>query len=184
MDWTIRRKPVRVSSSSGDPQRPYAKYPIFAEEDAVELSVEWVVGFVDGEGCFHVSLNRHEEMTAGYQVLPEFVVVQHQRDRQVLEALKRFFKAGVVRGNHDDRLCLRIRKLEALQQVCDLFSRHPLKTKKNVDFHKFRRILHLMSQRRHLTREGLVEVIDLARTMNSANRPALDEIRRELARIG
>jgi hypothetical protein len=157
---------------------------LFAEEGAVELSVDWVVGFVDGEGCFHVSLNRHKEMTAGYQVLPEFVVVQHQRDRQVLEALKRFFKSGVVRGNHDDRLCLRIRKLEALQRVCDLFGRHPLKTKKNVDFHKFRRILHLMSQRRHLTREGLVEIIDVAKTMNSANRPALDEIRQELARIG
>ncbi len=150
----------------------------------MELSVDWVVGFVDGEGCFHVSLNRHDEMTAGYQVLPEFVVVQHQRDRQVLEALKRFFKAGVVRGNHDDRLCLRIRKLEALQRVCDLFGHHPLKTKKNVDFHKFRRILHLMSLRRHLTPDGLLEIIDIARTMNSANRPALEEIRRHLARTG
>ena len=61
-----------------------------AEEDAVELSVDWVVGFVDGEGCFHVSLNRHEEMATGYQVLPEFVVVQHQRDRQVLEGAQTF----------------------------------------------------------------------------------------------
>ncbi len=150
----------------------------------MELSVDWVVGFVDGEGCFHVSLNRDDEMTAGYQVLPEFVVVQHQRDRQVLLALKRFFKAGIVRGIHDDRLCLRIRKFEALRQVCDFFSRHPLKTKKNVDFLKFRRILHLMSQRRHLTQEGLLEIVDLARAMNSANRPALEEIRRRLVQSG
>ena len=39
-------------------------------EEFVELTPEWVVGFVDGEGCFHVSVNRHREMTAGFQVLP------------------------------------------------------------------------------------------------------------------
>jgi len=150
----------------------------------VELAADWVVGFVDGEGCFHVSLNRHDEMSAGYQVLPEFVVVQHERDRQVLMALKRFFQAGVVRSNHDDRICLRIRKLESLRQVCEFFARHPLKTRKSVDFHKFRRILHLMSQRRHLCRDGLIEIIDIVVTMNSGNRPALEEIKRRLIQAG
>lgn len=150
----------------------------------MELAADWVVGFVDGEGCFHVSLNRHDEMSAGYQVLPEFVVVQHERDRQVLMALKRFFQAGVVRSNHDDRICLRIRKLESLRQVCEFFARHPLKTRKSVDFHKFRRILHLMSQRRHLCRDGLIEIIEIVVTMNSGNRPALEEIKRRLIQAG
>lgn len=150
----------------------------------MELEIDWVVGFVDGEGCFHVSVNRHVEMSAGYQVLPEFVVVQHERDQHVLMALKRFFKAGVVRGNHGDRVCLRIRKLEALSEVCDFFTRHPLKTKKNVDFHKFRRILHLMSQRRHLEPAGLLEIIDIAIAMNSTQRPALEEARRKLTETG
>ena len=63
----------------------------------MELATDWVVGFVDGEGCFHVSLNRHDEMTAGYQVLPEFVVVQHERDIQVLHSLREFFDSGNVR---------------------------------------------------------------------------------------
>jgi hypothetical protein len=63
----------------------------------VKLATDWVVGFVDGEGCFHVSLNRQAEMIAGYQVLPEFVVVQHERDIQVLHALREFFEGGNVR---------------------------------------------------------------------------------------
>ena len=150
----------------------------------MELSVEWVVGFVDAEGCFHVSINRHPEMSVGFQVLPEFVVVQHTRDRQVLQALKRFFGAGSVRQNHGDRDCLRIRKFEALQQVSEFFTKHPLKTKKNVDFRKFRKILHLISQKRHLTREGLVEIIDVALSMNSCQRPVLEETRRELVAAG
>lgn len=150
----------------------------------MELSAEWVVGFVDGEGCFHVGLNRQPEMSVGYQVLPEFVVVQHTRDRQILLALKRFFGAGSVRSNHGDRDCLRIRQLEALARVCEFFMEHPLKTKKNVDFRKFRRIVLLMQQQRHLTRDGLVEIIDIAMDMNSTQRPALAAVRLQLLQTG
>ena len=55
-------------------------------------------------------------------MLPEFVVVQHERDIQILHALKRFFGTGVVRQNHGDRFCLRIRKLDALSKKFVSFS--------------------------------------------------------------
>ena len=146
----------------------------------MELSQDWVVGFVDGEGCFHLSIQKHPEMSVGYQVLPEFVVVQHKRDMQILYALKRFFKSGVVRQNHGDRYAFRIRKIADLQRVCEFFMKHPLKTKKNVDFKKFRRILYLMQQKQHLTPDGLIQIIDIATAMNTENRPALQKIRCEL----
>ena len=150
----------------------------------MELAADWVVGFVDGEGCFHVSINRHEEMTVGYQVLPEFVIVQHERDRQILYALKRFFRGGVVRRNQDDRFCLRIRKLSVLHRVCEFFLAHPLKTKKNVELRKFRRILLLMDQKRHLQRDGLLEIVDIALSMNTTERPALQQIKAQLEQTG
>ena len=154
------------------------------KDGSVELAADWVVGFVDGEGCFHVSVNRQPGMTIGFQVLPELVVVQHQRDEQVLYALKRFFRAGVVRPNHGDRYCLRIRKLDALHSVCDFFQKHPLKTRKNVDFHKFRRVIYLMSQNKHLEQDGLLEIVDLAISMNTTVRPALQQVRKELMGVG
>ncbi len=146
----------------------------------MELSPDWVVGFVDGEGCFHVEVNPHPEMSVGYQVLPEFVVVQHQRDIQVLYALKRFFGCGVVRKNNVDRYCLRIRKLSCLERVCEFFTKHPLKTKKNVDFIKFRRIVQWMKEGRHLTVEGLLDMVDTALQMNTQNREKLLRIREDL----
>ena len=150
----------------------------------MQLSADWVVGFVDAEGCFHVSVTRQPSMTIGFQVLPEFVVVQHSRDRQILMALKRFFGAGVVRSNHGDRDCLRIRKLDALQDVCVFFLKHPLKTKKNTDFRKFRRIIMLMDQGRHLDLEGLKEIVQITLQMNSVQRPALEQVWRELISRG
>jgi hypothetical protein len=149
-------------------------------EVQVDLDPNWVVGFVDGEGCFHVSLQKHPEMTAGYQVLPEFVVVQHERDVQILHGLKRFFESGVVRTNHGERKAFRVRNLNGLKTVCDFFMKHPLKTKKQIDFRKFRKILLLMERKRHLTKEGLLEIIEIAQAMNSTKRSKLDEIRKSL----
>lgn len=146
----------------------------------MNISPDWVVGFTDGEGCFFVGINKHTEMKVGYQILPEFRIVQHHNDTQVLHALKSFFGCGVVRKNHDDRDELRIRKLECLLQVVEFFERHPLKTKKNVDFKKFARIVRWMKDGEHLTEDGLKKIIETARTMNRGVKPHTEAILRDL----
>ena len=144
------------------------------------LQPQWVVGFTDGEGCFYVGINKHPEMTAGYQVLPEFRIVQHHRDIQILYALKKFFKSGVVRKNHDDRYELRIRNKNGLKTVVDFFQRHVLKTKKNVDYKKFADIMRLMESGAHLQREGIIRIAEIASKMNTGRHIRIQEILLEL----
>jgi hypothetical protein len=120
----------------------------------MELEAQWIVGFVDGEGCFYVGINPHKEMVTGYQVLPEFTVVQHKRDVKVLYALKSYFGCGVVRINHDDRMAYRVRGIKHLaEKIVPFFTKHSLKTEKNVDFEKFRRVIFEMEREKHLTKE-------------------------------
>ena len=133
----------------------------------MKLDAQWITGFVDGEGCFHVGINPHAEMTAGFQVLPEFTVVQHERDVQVLHALKAHFGCGVVRVNHGDRMAYRVRSLKhLLEHIVPFFVKHPLKTRKNVDFQKFRDVLLLMEAGTHLTAEGIERIRSIAGQMN------------------
>jgi hypothetical protein len=133
----------------------------------MNLDAGWVTGFVDGEGCFHVGINTHPDMKVGYQVLPEFTVVQHRRDIQVLHALKAYFGCGVVRKNHADRMAYRVRSQEhLLQRILPFFMKHPLKTKKNVDFLKFRDVLLLMEKGEHLNPDGIEKIRAIASAMN------------------
>ena len=149
----------------------------------MKLSPDWVVGFTDGEGCFFIGIQKHPEMSSGYQVLPEFTIVQHERDIQILYALKEHFKCGVVRRNHGDRFAYRVRELKSLKRIVEFFEKHPLKTRKNVDFRKFRRVLMMMEQDKHLTKDGLLEILHIVSEMNTGNRPALEKIIKVL-RIG
>ena len=134
----------------------------------MELSAQWIVGFVDGEGCFHVGINKQPSMTIGYQVLPEFTVVQHERDVQLLHALKAFFTCGVVRKNkgkqsESNTWAYRVRAHEHLMNhINPFFMKHSLKSKKNIEFKKFRRIVLMMDKGKHLTEDGLEEIRELA----------------------
>jgi hypothetical protein len=44
--------------------------PTGADNQQERLSAEWVVGFVDGEGCFFVGINRQPSMKIGWQAFP------------------------------------------------------------------------------------------------------------------
>ena len=146
-----------------NPQRLYVR------SRPQKLEAQWVVGFVDGEGCFFVGINPHPEMSLGFQVLPEFTVVQHRRDIQLLYALKEFFGCGVVRTNHADRMAYRVRGLDHLtQRVVPFFEEHSLRSKKKIDFLRFRKVLQLMNKGEHLNAEGLEKIRVIASTMNTS----------------
>ncbi len=133
----------------------------------MKLDAQWITGFVDGEGCFFIGINKHPEMTTGYQVLPEFTVVQHERDVQLLYALKEYFGCGVVRKNHGDRMAYRARgQKHLLERIVPFFVKHPLKSKKRADFEKFRRALLMMEAGEHLKSEGVDNIRRLAAQMN------------------
>lgn len=137
----------------------------------MRLEAQWIAGFVDGEGCFHISINPHKEMKTGCQVLPEFTVVQHERDIQVLYALKKYFGCGVVRVNRKAhisvRMVYRVRSQEHLLKIIiPFFMKHPLKTQKHIEFKKFRRVLLKIEKGMHLTEEGIVEIRAIFSQMN------------------
>lgn len=137
-----------------------------ADNQQERLDNNWIVGFVDGEGCFHVAINKIPKMTLGYQVLPEFRVVQHKRDIFVLKRIQKTLGVGTIRKNHGDRFELRVRALKELNKIVEFFDANPLMTKKNNAFLLFRWIILLMNKGKHLSHEGLREISLIASKMN------------------
>ena len=144
-----------------------------ADNQQERLSIGWVVGFVDGEGCFSCPIYRCDVMTLGWQVRPEFAVVQGASSKDVLEDLQRFFGCGRVFRNrrHDNhredlfRYCVQ-RYGDLRDVVVPFFQEYPLKTSKRYNFERFVQVVELMSLRRHLSVEGIIEIAEIAQTMN------------------
>jgi hypothetical protein len=143
------------------------------------LEPQWVVGFVDGEGCFHVAFNRQPKMSLGWQVLPEFRVVQHKRDEQVLARLQQFFGCGSVTTNNGDRKELRVRGMRNLGYILEFFKAHRLQTKKHRDFEYFANVLELMERGEHLSPEGLRKIAGIVLKMNTKTNTEASRILRD-----
>ena len=135
-------------------------------------TVGWIVGFVDGEGCFSVTIQKATTAT-GWQVFPEFVVTQSGRSLQALHDLKEFFECGKVfinrrNDNHSSalyRYC--VRSLADLRnRIIPFFQENQLRTAKREDFEKFIRVLELIGERKHLNSEGIMEIAKIAQRMN------------------
>jgi hypothetical protein len=58
------------------------------------------------------------------------------------------------------------RREDLLRVVIPFFRQHPLRTAKSDDFAKFSRCLAIIQAGRHLTPEGLIEIAEIAQTMN------------------
>jgi hypothetical protein len=133
----------------------------------------WVVGFVDGEGCFSCSIYRCRTMTLKWQVRPAFDVVQGESSREALEGLLRFFGCGKIYRNRrrdnyrEDLLRYNVYRFEDLRtKIVPFFQEHRLRTSKRANFEKFARIIELMHLRRHLSVPGIIKIAELTETMN------------------
>src|ERR687891_1786770 len=60
----------------------------------------YIAGFVDGEGSFHVAVQRNPWTNAGWQLVPEFHVSQNAERRQVLDLTRERLGCGRIRENH------------------------------------------------------------------------------------
>ena len=138
-----------------------------ADNQQESLDAEWIAGFVDGEGCFHVAINKQPKMTIGWQVLPEFRIVQHERDIEVLHQIQKILGVGQVTRNHGDRFEVRVRGIQNLKKLIDFFHKHPLHTIKKDNFEIFSEIIILMEHNEHLTEAGLKRIAHLASSMNN-----------------
>ncbi len=135
------------------------------------LDPMWIVGFVDGEGCFSVSVHRNAFMHrhGGWQIQPVFHVYQHRDHRDVLDELTFFFGCGSVRskGARSDVMTFSVSSLNHLRiLIVPVFEEHQLRVKAG-DFRSFAAIVRAMSRRDHLTRSGFEEIVRLAFGMNA-----------------
>ena len=133
----------------------------------------WIVGFVDGEGTFSVTVMRNKEMSLGWQVFPEFVVTQGEKSLPALNQLREFFGCGRIfrnkrKDNHREdlfRYCVR-NMTDLRSKIIPFFNEHELRTAKKEDFSKFARVISLIHEGEHLNWEGVRKIARITQTMN------------------
>src|ERR671915_2268739 len=138
------------------------------------LTPDYVSGFVDGEGCFSVSIHPHPTVRYGrrWLIAPCFQAYQHRDNVEILEQLRDFFGCGRITAKGPSNvMTYSVYRREDLESVIiPFFDRHPLVSRKHEDFVKFREIVRAMQLRLHRTDEGFRRIVELAFSMNQSGK--------------
>jgi hypothetical protein len=135
------------------------------------ISPDYVAGFVDGEGCFSVSIRPHPTVRYGRRCVigPVFQVYQHHDNLELLEEIRMFFGCGSItsKGPSSSVMTFAVSKRVDLEErIIPFFERHGLRSKKRDDFLKFREIVLAMQRKDHLTDDGYERIVRIAFSMN------------------
>jgi hypothetical protein len=140
----------------------------------MNLSDDYFVGFVEGEGMFYIGIVPSFETKSGWQVIYFFKVSQNPSGRKVLEKLKDRLQCGYIKENSqtdktDRSLALVVRDLQNLLGKIIPFFDNKLVVKKDA-FEKFERVLNLVREKKHLTKKGMRQILNISYSMNTQKR--------------
>ena len=134
---------------------------------------QYIAGFVDGEGSFHIAFQKRPDLRFGWQAVPEFHVSQNFTSREVLEGIQNVLQCGYIKANdaagkRDKTLVYVVRdRKDLLEKVIPFFERFPLQTAKRKDFESFRLVVQMMQANEHLKIEGFKKIVAFAFAMNA-----------------
>lgn len=126
----------------------------------------YLAGFTDGEGSFNVSFRKRGDYAMPWKVSLCFNV--SQRDKVILALFKQHLKCGTLRSRPDGVWYFEVNNFTAVvENVIPFFDRFGfLSAKKKRDFLKFKEIARLIQAERHLSKEGIDEILAIRRDMN------------------
>jgi hypothetical protein len=139
-----------------------------------EVSVDYIVGLTDGEGCFYVNISDSRNYRSGAKVELNFHIKLSAEDRSLLDKVKRSLNCGNVyyqkekRKNHAQ--CYRYTVAshrDIINVIVPFFNKHSLQSNsKRKNFKLFCKISQKVERKKHLTKQGIREIRKLKGKMN------------------
>ncbi len=132
----------------------------------------YISGYIDGEGCFTVSISPRPKLLVGWEVRPSLSVSQNGDRAEVLLLIQQHFGCGRIRPDRSDRTVKwETRSLVPIRAaVIPHFRKYPLLSGKRRDFELFADICDRMARGDHLLRSGLLEIVRLVGGMNPSGK--------------
>jgi LAGLIDADG endonuclease len=142
-----------------------------SQHGSVDLP-SYISGYVDGEGCFSVSISPRPTLMVGWEVRPSVSVSQNGDRSEVLVDIRQFFGCGTLRPDRSDRtLKWEVRSLPLIMdRVIPHFRLYPMRSGKQRDFEWFASICERMTRGEHRSFAGLREIVRLAGEMNPSGK--------------
>jgi LAGLIDADG DNA endonuclease family protein len=143
-----------------------------------QLPSEWVQSFLDGEGTFYNYLTSLDSVKENFNTVKcdsSLEVAQNSHDISILLALKTFFNSGYVKPTYNVNNIEECKNSRSVNRfiirntefIIAFLDKYPLMTRKYWDYQDWKKIIELKKSGIHNSEEGLRQMWEIKRSMNS-----------------
>ena len=135
---------------------------------SINIDPYFITGLTDAEGSF--SIMKHKDIRAKYgiNIGLRFKITMLVNETELLNMIKPFFKCGALTIGKNDTISFEVKDIYSLNKyIIPHFCNYPLRGTKHLDFLTFKEAIDIINSKKHLTKEGINEIISMSNTMNS-----------------
>lgn len=127
--------------------------PVCASLVLLNLNNAWFRGFIDGEGCFQISIQKNNHYQIGYRTRLRFILDQKDRVQLLDQVVQHFHgcyrlrKTSKVHRYEQTNLC-------RLSKIINYIDNFNLQTRKNVIYQRWKIRVEIALKKQHLTPQG------------------------------
>lgn len=175
--FTIRDLHTRISVQKANNNLLYNITPNTTLYSEYKLNPNYIVGFVDAEGCFSIKFKRNKKMKLGWSVYLTFEIHLHKKDKKLLETIQEFFGGvGTIYVGSDKSYLYSVGSLsEIIDTILPFFDKYPLLSKKYIDYELFKQAALIMQKKEHLIEKGFFKILSIKAVMRNGLTEALAE---------
>ena len=133
-----------------------------------KLNLWFITGLADAESSFVVNIIKDNTRSTKYNTQVSFELNLNKKDKVLLENIKYTLGVGNIYYNsYDKSYKFKVSNINDLNDVIiPHFKKYYLITQKRVDFELFSKIIEIIKNREHLTKEGLQKIVNLKTILN------------------
>lgn len=130
-----------------------------------KLNKWFITGFSDAESSFIILVQPRSDSKTKWRIKANFSISLNKKDIEILEDIK--YSLGVGRiYTSGTKVLYRVENFNELQVIVDHFDNYPLVTVKKMDYTLFKECFNVIKDKKHLTDEGLLKIVQIKSSLN------------------
>lgn len=138
------------------------------EIKSTKLNPYFVTGLTDADGSFSITKHKDNRAKHNMTIGLRFRITMLSNEIELLNMVKDFYSCGHL--DIDDKrgtITFAIRDIKSINDiVIPHFTNYPLRGTKHLDFLSFKKALDIINCKKHLTKEGIDEIVEMSYNMN------------------
>jgi len=138
------------------------------------ITPDWISGFTQSDGSFVISF-MSQKIGIPIRPVPIFNITQSKIEFDLFIEINKKLGIGKVYNNRQNVIFVVKSIDEIVEVLLPLFDKYPLRGSKLVGYNIFKTVALMIKEKKHLTLEGLIQILNLSYFMNKETSLRTDE---------